>query len=409
MPDAKQIKKDFPIFKKNPDLIYLDSGATSLKPQSVIDAVSEYYCEYSANIKRGIYTISEKATEKYEKAREIVAKFIGANTNEVIFTRNTTESINLLMYSLGSNIVGKNDEIVVTIMEHHSNFVPWQQLCLNTGASFKIINLDSNYHLSIDGSALEKIITKRTKILSLTHVSNVLGTINPIKEIVEQAKKINPEIIVIVDGAQAVPYLEVDVKHLGCDFYAFSGHKMMGPTGVGVLWGKHELLEKMEPFMYGGDMVREVKLESTTFADVPEKFEAGTPAIAEAIGLASAVSYLQSVGLQNIHAYESKLAKLYKEKLNKELGDKITFYGPKIPEIGILSFTTDGLHPHDLASILNDDNIAVRAGHHCAMQLHTSLGLSGTSRISLNIYNSEEEVELVVASIVKAVNLLKDK
>lgn len=409
MPDAKQIKKDFPIFKKNPDLIYLDSGATSLKPQSVIDAVSEYYCEYSANIKRGIYTISEKATEKYEKAREIVAKFIGANTNEVIFTRNTTESINLLMYSLGSNIVGKNDEIVVTIMEHHSNFVPWQQLCLNTGASFKIINLDSNYHLSIDGSALEKIITKRTKILSLTHVSNVLGTINPIKEIVEQAKKINPEIIVIVDGAQAVPYLEVDVKHLGCDFYAFSGHKMMGPTGVGVLWGKHELLEKMEPFMYGGDMVREVKLESTTFAEVPEKFEAGTPAIAEAIGLASAVSYLQSVGLQNIHAYESKLAKLYKEKLNKELGDKITFYGPKIPEIGILSFTTDGLHPHDLASILNDDNIAVRAGHHCAMQLHTSLGLSGTSRISLNIYNSEEEVELVVASIVKAVNLLKDK
>ena len=409
MPDAKQIKKDFPIFKKNPDLIYLDSGATSLKPQSVIDAVSEYYCEYSANIKRGIYTISEKATEKYEKAREIVAKFIGANTNEVIFTRNTTESINLLMYSLGSNIVGKNDEVVVTIMEHHSNFVPWQQLCLNTGASFKIINLDSNYHLSIDGSALEKIITKRTKILSLTHVSNVLGTINPIKEIVEQAKKINPEIIVIVDGAQAVPYLEVDVKHLGCDFYAFSGHKMMGPTGVGVLWGKKEILEKMEPFMFGGDMIREVKLESTTFAEVPEKFEAGTPAIAEAIGLASAVSYLQSVGLQNIHAYESKLAKLYKEKLNKELGDKITFYGPKIPEIGILSFTIDGLHPHDLASILNDDNIAVRAGHHCAMQLHTSLGLSGTSRISLNIYNSEEEVELVVASIVKAVNLLKDK
>ena len=409
MPDAKQIKKDFPIFKKNPDLIYLDSGATSLKPQSVIDAVSEYYCEYSANIKRGIYTISEKATEKYEKAREIVAKFIGANTNEVIFTRNTTESINLLMYSLGSNIVGKNDEVVVTIMEHHSNFVPWQQLCLNTGASFKIINLDSNYHLSIDGSALEKIITKRTKILSLTHVSNVLGTINPIKEIVEQAKKINPEIIVIVDGAQAVPYLEVDVKHLGCDFYAFSGHKMMGPTGVGVLWGKKEILEKMEPFMFGGDMIREVKLESTTFAEVPEKFEAGTPAIAEAIGLASAVSYLQSVGLQNIHEYELKLAKLYKEKLNKELGDKITFYGPKIPEIGILSFTIDGLHPHDLASILNDDNIAVRAGHHCAMQLHTSLGLSGTSRISLNIYNSEEEVELVVASIVKAVNLLKDK
>ncbi len=395
----KQFKNDFPIYKNNPALIYLDSGATSLKPQAVVDAMSAYYSEYSANIKRGIYTISEKATEEYEKARETVAKFIGADTNEVIFTRNTTESINLVMYSLGTNIVGKGDEVVVSIMEHHSNFVPWQQLCLNTGASFKIINLDSDYHLSKDGNLPAGTITKRTKILALTHVSNVLGTVNHIKEIVAAAKKINSAIIVVVDGAQAVPHMKVDVKELGCDFYAFSGHKMLGPTGVGVLWGKKKLLEEMEPFLFGGEMIAEVRLDGTTFADVPEKFEAGTPAIAEAIGLGASIKYLESVGLDTIHNHELKLMKLYKERLNKELGDKITFYGPKIPVAGILSFTIEGLHPHDIASLLNEDSIAVRAGHHCAMQLHTSLGLTGTTRISLNIYNSEDEVDNVVESI----------
>lgn len=406
MLNVQKIKFNFPIYKKIPGLIYLDSGATSLKPQVVIDAMSAYYSEYSANIKRGIYTISEKATEEYEKARETVAKFIGAETNEVIFTRNTTESLNLVMYSLGTNVVGKDDEVVVSIMEHHSNFVPWQQLCLNTGATFKIINLDSDYHLSKDGNLPRGIITKRTKILALTHVSNVLGTVNPIKAIVEQAKKINPEIIVVVDGAQAVPHMKVDVREFGCDFYAFSGHKMLGPTGVGVLWGKKQLLDEMEPFLFGGEMIAEVKLESSTFAEVPEKFEAGTPAIAEVIGLSSAVRYLLSVGMQNIHEHVVRLAMLYKEKLTKALGDKITFYGPKMPEAGILSFTIEGLHPHDIASILNENSIAVRAGHHCAMQLHTSLGLTGTSRISLHVYNSEDEIDLVVQQIKKAVQLL---
>jgi cysteine desulfurase/selenocysteine lyase len=409
MLDANKVRKDFPIFNKNSDLIYLDSGATSLKPQSVIDAMTEYYSEYSANIKRGIYAISERATVEYEKAREVVAKFIGAETNEVVFTRNASESLNLLMYSLGTNIVGKNDEVVVTMMEHHSNFVTWQQLCLNTGATFKIIEIGDDYHLDIFNKSninLKQVITKKTKILALTHVSNVLGTVNPIKNIVAAAKKINPEIIVIVDGAQAVPHLKINVKELGCDFYVFSGHKMMGPTGVGVLWGKHELLEKMEPFMFGGDMIREVKLESTTFAEVPEKFEAGTPAIAEVIGLSSAVRYLSSVGLQNIHEHELRLAKLYKEELEKELGDKITFYGPKIPEAGILAFTIEGLHPHDIASILNDRNMAVRAGHHCAMQLHTSLGLTGTTRISLYAYNTEEEIEKVATTLLHAYKML---
>lgn len=405
MDEFKSIKEDFPIFKNNSNLIYLDSGATSLKPQSVVDAMSAYYSEYSANIKRGIYTISEKATEEYEKARETVAKFIGAETNEVIFTRNTTESLNLVMYSLGTNIVGKGDEVVVSIMEHHSNFVPWQQLCLNTGATFKIIELGFDFHLDIFNKSkinLKQVITKKTKILALTHVSNVLGTVNPIKEIVAQAKKINPEIIVVIDGAQAVPHMKVNVKELGCDFYAFSGHKMLGPTGIGVLWGKKELLESMEPFLFGGDMIAEVKLESTTFAEIPEKFEAGTPAIAEAIGLGASIKYLEGVDLNKIHEHEPKLAKVYKEKLTEGLGDKITFYGPKIPESGLLSFTIEGLHPHDIASILNEDSIAVRAGHHCAMQLHTSLGLTGTTRISLNIYNSEDEIDKVVESLSKA-------
>lgn len=408
----KKFKNDFPIFKNNSGLIYLDSGATSLKPQLVIDAVTTYYSEYSANIKRGIYTISEKATEEYEKARETVAKFIGADTNEVIFTRNTTEALNLVMYSLGTNVVSKGDEVVVSIMEHHSNFVPWQQLCLNTGATFKIIGINGDGRLDVFNKSvinLKQVVTKRTKILALTHVSNVLGTVNPIKEIVAEAKKINPEIIVVVDGAQAVPHLKVDMKDLGCDFYAFSGHKMLGPTGVGVLWGEKKLLDEMEPFLFGGDMIAEVRLEGTTFAEVPEKFEAGTPAIAEVIGLSSAVSYLMSVGIQNIHEHIASLARIYKERLTKELGDKIKFYGPKIPEAGILSFSIEGLHPHDIASVLNEDSIAVRAGHHCAMQLHTSLGLTGTTRISLNIYNSEDEVETVVASLVRVVNLLTDK
>ncbi len=401
----KQIKNDFPIFKNNPGLIYLDSGATSLKPQVVLDAMSSYYSEYSANIKRGIYTISEKATEEYEKARETVAKFIGADTNEVVFTRNTTESINLVMYSLGTNIVGKGDEVVVSIMEHHSNFVPWQQLCLNTGATFKIIGINKDARLDVFNKSeinLKQVVTSKTKILALTHVSNVLGTVNPIKEIVSQAKRINPEIIVVVDGAQAVPHMKVDVKELGCDFYAFSGHKMLGPTGVGVLWGKKKLLDEMEPFLFGGEMIAEVRLDGTTFADVPEKFEAGTPGIAEAIGLGASINYLVSVGLDRIYEHELNLVKLYKEKLTKELGERIIFYGPKVPEAGILSFTIEGLHPHDIASILNEDSIAVRAGHHCAMQLHTSLGLTGTTRISLNIYNTQEEIDKVVESISNA-------
>lgn len=401
MLDAKKIRKDFTIFDKNPDLIYLDSSATSLKPESVVDAMTGYLTEYSANIKRGIYTISERATAKYEKARGIVANFIGAESEEVIFTRNASESLNLLMYAYGVNNVGRNDEVVVTIAEHHSNFVTWQQLCANTGAAFKVINLDDSYHLLLDDRALEQIITKRTKIVALTHVSNVLGIINPVRQIVKKIKSINPHTVVIVDGAQAVPHLGVTVRDLGCDFYVFSGHKMMGPTGIGVLWGRRELLEQMSPFMFGGEMIREVAIDHSEFAELPDKFEAGTPAIAEAIGLGAAAEYLQKIGLDAIHQHELGLVKGYKQKLVELFDSSIMFHGPMVPESGILAFTIDGVHPHDVASILNDSNVAVRAGHHCAMPLHTSLGLTGSTRISTYAYNQEEEIEHVVAACKK--------
>jgi len=401
MIDTRKIRMDFPIFNKNPDLVYLDSSATSLKPRAVIEAMTGYYAEYSANIKRGIYTISERATEEYEKARATTAQFIGAEKEEIIFTRNASESLNLLMYAYGVNNVGRNDEVVVSVAEHHSNFVTWQQLCANTGAAFKVINLDESYHLLVDDRALEQIITKRTKIVALTHVSNVLGIINPVREIVKKIKSINPHTMVVIDGAQAVPHLSVNVRELGCDFYVFSGHKMMGPTGIGVLWGKRELLDEMSPFMFGGEMIREVAIDHSEFAELPDKFEAGTPAIAEAIGLGAAIEYLQKLDLKSVHQHELALVNNYKQQLYDLLGSSITFHGPTTPESGILAFTIAGVHPHDIASILNESNVAVRAGHHCAMPLHTALGLTGSTRISVYAYNTEEEIERTIEAFSK--------
>lgn len=401
MINARKIRNDFPIFDKNPDLIYLDSSATSLKPRVVIEAMTGYYAEYSANIKRGIYTISERATEEYEKARATTAQFIGAEKEEIIFTRNASESLNLLMYAYGVNNVGRNDEVVVSIAEHHSNFVTWQQLCANTGAAFKVINLDESYHLLVDDRALEQIVTKRTKIVALTHVSNVLGIINPVREIVKKIKSINPHTVVVIDGAQAVPHLSVNVRELGCDFYVFSGHKMMGPTGIGVLWGKRELLDEMSPFMFGGEMIREVAIDHSEFAELPDKFEAGTPAIAEAIGLGAAIEYLQKLDLESVHHHELAIVNNYKQRLHNLLGSSIAFHGPTTPESGILAFTIAGVHPHDIASILNESNIAVRAGHHCAMPLHTALGLTGSTRISVYAYNTEDEIERTVKAFSK--------
>lgn len=407
MISTSKIKQDFPIFKHNPDLVYLDSAATSLKPQSVIDKLVEYYEKYPANIKRGIYKISEKATEEYEQTRKIVADFINADNHaEIIFTRSTTESLNLVAYSLGREIVGKGDEVVTTVMEHHSNFVPWQQLAFENGADFKVIDIDENGELGVRSKGLGEIITKKTKILALSYVSNVLGTINPVKEIAAAAKKINPEIIVIVDAAQAIPHMKVDAKELGADFIAFSGHKMLGPTGVGVLWGKKYLLDEMFPFQFGGEMIREVKIEETTFADPPEKFEAGTPSIADVIALKEAIKYLKNIGIENIEKHENSLVNYLTEILEKEFKEKINVYGPR-ERAGIVAFNINNIHPHDIAAILDEDNIAVRAGHHCAMPLHKRLKISASCRFSFYIYNNKEDIDKLINSLKKAVNILE--
>ncbi|PIP63643.1 cysteine desulfurase [Candidatus Roizmanbacteria bacterium CG_4_9_14_3_um_filter_33_18] len=411
--DFLNIKKNFPIFQKQPDLVYLDSTATSLKPKIVINKIKEYYEEYSANVFRGIYPMSEKATIEFEETREIVSKFINANkSEEIVFTRNATESLNLLAYSLGRKIVEPGDEIVTTIMEHHSNFVPWQVLAGEVGAIFKVIDIDEEGYLEFriqNSELLKQIITKKTKILALTYVSNMLGTINPIKEIISEFKRINPKIIVIVDAAQAVPHLKIDVHDLGADFIVFSSHKMLGPTAVGVLWGKERLLKEMYPFMYGGDMIDEVYIDRTTYKNPPHKFEAGTPAIGEIIALKEAVKFLDKIGMDNIQIHEKKITDFAINRLTNTFGQSIKIYGPKNIEDrgGIMSFTFDKFHPHDIAQILADDGICVRAGHHCAMPLHTRLNVPATVRASFYLYNDERDVNKLIEGLKKVKEILK--
>lgn len=402
-----KIKNLFPIYQNQPELVYLDSTATSLKPKVVVDKIREYYEEYSANVFRGIYPMSEKATTEFEETREIVSKFINANSSrEVIFTRNATESINLIAYSLGRKIVDSGDEIVTTIMEHHSNFVPWQVLASEVGAIFKVVDIDDEGNIKINWN---EVITKKTKILALTYVSNVLGTINPIKKIIVEARKINPEIIVIVDGAQAVPHIKIDIQDLGADFIVFSSHKMLGPTGVGVLWGKEKLLKEMYPFMYGGDMISEVYIDRTVYKDPPHKFEAGTPAIGEIIAFKEAVKFLEKIGMDNIRDHEKKLTEYSINRLVEEFGKSIVIYGPKNVDDkgGIISFSFDKFHPHDIAQILADDEICVRAGHHCAMPLHTRLNIPATVRASFYLYNDEQDVEKLVDGLKKVKKILR--
>ncbi|KKQ24250.1 MAG: Cysteine desulfurase, SufS subfamily [Candidatus Roizmanbacteria bacterium GW2011_GWC2_37_13] len=418
-----KLKKDFPIFNNNPKLTYLDSTATSLKPKSVIDKLVEYYSQYSANIFRGVYKISEKATEEYEETRKIVADFINARKDaEIVFTRNTTESLNLIAYSLGREIVDKDDEIVTTIMEHHSNFVPWQVLCLEVGASFKVIDINDKGYLDLElddikykksnikntYQILKKIVTEKTKILTLTYISNVLGTINPVKEIIAAAKKINPKIITIIDAAQAVPHLKVDVQDLGCDFLVFSSHKMLGPTGVGVLWGKENLLKEMFPFMYGGEMINEVYIDRTIFKDPPHKFEAGTPAIGEVIAFKEAIKYLKTIGMDKVREHEKKLALFCLKILRREFGNRLKIFGPidENDRGGAIAFSFGKYHPHDIASILDEEKIAVRAGHHCAMPLHNRLGVNATVRASFYIYNDENDIERLIKGLKKVEKIL---
>lgn len=386
------LKSDFPIFN-NSDLVYLDNASTTQKPKQVLDAVMAMYTDSNANVHRALYDIGSKATEKFENSRKNISDFINATSEkEIIFTSGTTESINLLAHTL-DNSLGPGDDILVSEMEHHANLVPWQMASERTGASLKFIPINSRGELDL--SDPEKYFTRSTKIIALTHVSNVLGTINPINDIAGIAKEIGA--LFIVDGAQGIPHQSIDVQELGCDFYAFSGHKMLGPTGIGSLWGKMELLEEMDPFMGGGEMIENVSMLSSTWNEVPYKFEAGTPNFVQAVGLSAAIDYLNDIGMTNITKHESELTRYALEKMSQIEGLRV-FGSPK-NRAGVISFNIDGIHAHDLAQFLNEDNIAIRVGHHCAQPLLSSLKENSVARLSIYIYNDKSDIDMFCTSL----------
>lgn len=396
--NISDIRKQFPILDQEVNgspLVYLDSAATSQKPLAVIEAIEKYYKEYNSNVHRGVHTLGTRATDGYEGAREKVRKFINAkSTEEIIFTRGTTTALNTVAASYGRANLKPGDEIVITYMEHHSNIIPWQQVAKETGATLKYISLTEDHALSLE--EVKSTITSNTKIVSIMQVSNVLGTINLVKEIAEIAHANGA--VMVVDGAQSTPHMKVDVQDLDCDFFAFSGHKMGGPTGIGALYGKKELLEKMEPIEFGGEMIDFVNLYESTWKELPWKFEGGTPIIAGAIGLGAAIDFLEEVGLDNIQAHEHKLAQYALDRLSQV--DGITIYGPK-ERAGVVTFNIEDVHPHDVATVVDADGIAIRAGHHCAQPLMKYLNVSSTARASFYLYNTEEEVDKLVSSLIK--------
>lgn len=392
------VREQFPILDQkvngNP-LVYLDSSATSQKPIRVIETLNDYYRQYNSNVHRGVHTLGTKATDAYEGAREKVRRFIGArSTEEIIFTRGTTTALNTIAYSYGLDNLREGDEIVITVMEHHANLIPWQQVAKKTGASLKYMPLQEDGTLNLDD--VRKTITSNTKIVSVAYVSNVLGTINPVKEIAEIAHQNGA--IIVVDGAQSAPHMKVDVQELDIDFYAFSGHKMCGPTGIGVLYGKKELLNAMEPFETGGEMIDFVELYESTWKELPWKFEAGTPSIAEAIGLGEAIDFLEEIGLDRIHEHEQELTDYAFEALSEVKG--LTIYGPR-QRGGLVTFNIDDIHPHDVSTVLDAEGVAVRAGHHCAQPLMKWLNVSATARASFYLYNTKEEIDALVAGLNK--------
>ena len=400
--DVKSIRNDYPIFQKkwaNGSFCYLDSAATSQTPRQVVESVTEYYSDYNANVHRSIYAIGEKATKAYESAREKVSQFIGAEeSRSVVFTRGTTEAINLVAYAWGRHNLKKGDEILITEMEHHSNLVPWQLVARDMGATLKTIPFRTDGTLE----NVETYFNENTKIVSVIHQSNVLGTVNPVDEIISLAKSVGA--VTLIDAAQSVPHSPVDVSSLECDFLAFSGHKMLGPTGVGVLYGKLNLLEEMEPFLTGGEMIREVTFEKSTWNDVPWKFEAGTPNIAQVIGLGSAVDYLSEIGLDKINAHETAISNYAVEKLNEI--DEVTIYGNPPKRGGVVTFNLHNIHPHDLAQLLDKEGVAIRAGHHCAQPLMDKLGVTATARASFYLYNDLEDIDKLVAALIKSLDFL---
>ncbi|WP_137284231.1 aminotransferase class V-fold PLP-dependent enzyme [Halorussus salinisoli] len=397
--DAERIREDFPILQREFDgeqLVYLDNGATSQTPNQVIDAISDYYRNYNANVHRGIHQLSQEASVAYEEAHDTVAEFVGADgREEMVFTKNTTEAENLVAYAWGLNELGPGDEIVLSEMEHHASLVTWQQIGKRTGADVKYIPVTEDGYLDMD--AAEDLITDDTEMVSVLHVSNTLGTVNPVSELADLAH--DHDSYIFVDGAQAVPTRPVDVKDIDADFYAFSGHKMLGPTGVGGLYGKQELLDEMEPFQYGGGMIRKVSFEETTWHDLPWKYEAGTPLIAQGVGFAEAVEYLEDVGMENVQRHEERLAGYALDRMAEF--DDVEIYGPTSPEdrSGLVSFNLEGVHAHDLTSILNESAVAIRAGDHCTQPLHDKLGVAASARASFYIYNTTDEIDELIDAI----------
>lgn len=406
--DIAAIKADFPILKRkirgNNSLIYLDSGATSQKPNSVLDAERDFYLNHNAAVHRGAHQLAEEATELYEGAREKVANFIGADSNEVIFTKSATESINAIAYSLGNSTVGSRfhlkagDRIVLSEMEHHANLIPWQELARRTGAELVWFNVTDEGRLDL--SNMDDLINPKTKVVALTHQSNVLGTINPLEKVTKRAHEVGA--LFVLDACQSVPHYKVDVKSLNVDFVTFSGHKMLGPTGVGILWGKKDLLDEMPPFLTGGSMIESVTMESATYLDAPKRFEAGVPNMAQAVGLGAAVDYLNKIGLDRIHAHEVELTRKALEGLQTING--LSVIGPKDLEMrgGVVSFAVDGIHPHDLGQALDQFGIAVRTGHHCAWPLMKRFKTVATTRASFYLYNDFDDISALVEGVERA-------
>ena len=396
------LRQDFPILQRvlpnGRALVYFDNAATSQKPESVIRAMDDYYRRYNANVHRGVHTLSEEATAAFERAREKVAKFIHApSARQIIFTRGATESINLVAYTWGRANLKPGDEVLITAMEHHANIVPWQIMQEQLGFTLRHVPITDQGLLDLD--ALPGLLSERTKLFCFVHASNVVGTINPVRELVAAARAVGAK--VLIDGAQSVPHMPVDVQALDADFFAFSSHKMCGPTGMGVLYGKRDLLEAMPPFMGGGDMIREVTLSGSKWNSVPYKFEAGTPAIAEAIGLGAAVDYLQEVGMEWVHAHEREITRYAYDRMAEVEGLRILGPGPEARG-GLIAFTLEGVHPHDISAILDRSGVAVRAGHHCAQPLHDRLGIHASARASFYLYNTLAEVDVLVDALHKA-------
>jgi len=403
--DSERIRADFPILAtrmRGRPLTYLDSAASAQKPRAVIDAMTDFYSAHYANIHRGVYQLSAEATRRFEEVRSGVARFIGAgDAREIVFVRNATEAINLVAQSFGGMVIGEGDEIVLSTMEHHANIVPWQMLCERAGARIRVVRMSDDGVLDLDH--LESLLGPRTKLLAFTQVSNALGTINPVQSITAMARERG--ITTLVDGAQGVPHQPVDVAALGCDFYVFSGHKVFGPSGAGVLWGRLPLLEAMPPFLGGGDMIESVRFEGTTFAPVPQKFEAGTPDIASVIGLGAAVDYLEAIGMEKIAAYEQSLLVYATEKLAEIPG--LRLIGTAKEKAAVLSFVLEDAHPHDVGTVLDGEGVAIRAGHHCAQPLMERLGVPATARASLAFYNTTEDVDRLVAALRKTQELFR--